>query len=150
LGLKGGVTKTEIGQGLVTRVVNKTNPGVDLLRANYEVVVIGGAQGQRLSVKLAQANNDANSAGTLGIVAEDILKNQEGFIITVGLLKNRNTTGSLQGESWSDGDILYLSPIVAGRITNVKPQAPQHTVIIGYVEYAHSQNGKIYVKIDNG
>ena len=150
LGLKGGVTSTEIGQGLVTRIVNKTNPSVDLLAVNYQVVVVAGAQGQRLAAKLAQADNDANSAGTLGIVAENILKNQEGFIITVGLLKNRDTTGALQGETWSDGDILYLSPTVAGGITNIKPQAPQHTVIVGYVEYAHQNNGKIYVKIDNG
>jgi hypothetical protein len=150
LGLKGGAVKTELGQGLVTRVVNKTTPSVDLLGSNYQVVVIGGAQGQRLSVRLAQADNDANSAGTLGIVAENIPKNQEGFVVTVGLLKNRNTTGSLQGETWNDGDILYLSPTVAGRITNIKPQAPQHTVIVGYVEYAHVNNGKIYVKIDNG
>lgn len=150
LGLKGGVVSTEIGQGLVTRIVNKTVPSIDLLATNYQVVVVAGAQGQRLAAKLAQANNDANSAGTLGIVAENILKNQEGFIITVGLLKNRDTTGALQGETWNDGDILYLSPTVAGGITNIKPQAPNHTVIVGYVEYAHQNNGKIYVKIDNG
>lgn len=150
LGLKGGIVQTEIGQGLVTRVVNKTTPNIDLSASNYQVVVVSGAQGQRLAVKLAQADNDANSAGTLGIIAEDIAKNQEGFIITVGLLKNRNTTGALQGETWSDGDILYLSPTTPGAITNIKPQAPQHTVIIGYVEYAHANNGKIYVKIDNG
>ena len=150
LGLKGGVVKSELGQGLVTRVVNKTVPNVDLSGSNYQVVVVAGAQGQRLAVKLAQADNDANSAGTLGIVAENINKNQEGFIVTVGLLKNRNTTGALQGETWNDGDVLYLSPTTAGAITNVKPQAPQHTVIVGYVEYAHANNGKIYVKIDNG
>jgi len=86
----------------------------------------------------------------LGLIAENIDKNQEGFIITVGLLKNIDTTGALQGETWTDGDILYLSPTVAGKITNIKPQAPQHTVIVGYVEYAHPNNGKIYVKIDNG
>ena len=150
LGLKGGVVSSELGQGLVTRVVNKTSPLIDLLAANYQVVVIGGAQGQRLSIRLAQADNDANSAGTLGVVAENIDRNQEGFVITVGLLKNRNTTGALQGETWNDGDILYLSPTVAGQMTNIKPQAPQHTVIVGYVEYAHQNNGKIYVKIDNG
>ncbi len=150
LGLKGGVVSSELGQGLVTRIVNKTSPLIDLLATNYQVVVIGGAQGQRLSVRLAQADNDANSAGTLGIVAENIDRNQEGFVVTVGLLKNRDTTGALQGETWNDGDILYLSPTVAGQITNIKPQAPQHTVIVGYVEYAHQNNGKIYVKIDNG
>lgn len=150
LGLKGGVVSSELGQGLITRIVNKTNPDIYLSGSNYQVVVVAGAQGQRLAVKLAQADNDANSAGTLGLVAENIDKNQEGFIITVGLLKNRNTTGALQGETWTDGDILYLSPSIAGAITNIKPQAPQHTVIVGYVEYAHANNGKIYVKIDNG
>ena len=150
LGLKGGVVSSELGQGLVTRIVNKTVPNIYLSGSNYQVVVVAGAQGQRLAVKLAQADNDANSAGTLGIVAENIDKNQEGFIVTVGLLKNRDTTGALQGETWSDGDVLYLSPTTAGAITNIKPQAPQHTVIVGYVEYAHANNGKIYVKIDNG
>ncbi len=148
LGLKGGVVSSELGQGLVTRIVNKTVPNIYLSGSNYQVVVVAGAQGQRLAVKLAQADNDANSAGTLGVIAEDIARNQEGYIITVGLLKNRNTTGTLQGETWNDGDILYLSPTVAGQITNIKPQAPNHTVIVGYVEYAHQNNGKIYVKID--
>jgi hypothetical protein len=87
----------------------------------------------------------------LGVVTETIAPNQEGFIITVGQIENINTTGSLQGETWTDGDVLYLSPTVAGRITNVKPTgATGHIVIIGYVEYAHANNGKIYVKIMNG
>jgi hypothetical protein len=71
--------------------------------------------------------------------------------MTVGQLEGINTTGSLQSETWTDGDVLYLSPTVAGRITNVKPTgATGHIVIIGYVEYAHANNGKIYVKIMNG
>jgi hypothetical protein len=115
------------------------------------VVKISGAQGQRLAVDLAQANNDNNSADTLGVVTETIAPNQEGFIMTVGQLENINTTGSLQGETWTDGDVLYLSPTVAGRMTNVKPTgATGHIVILGYVEYAHANNGKIYVKIMNG
>jgi hypothetical protein len=150
LGLKGGVVKSKLNQGLVTRVVNKTTPLINLSGSSYHAVVVAGATGQRLSVKLAKGDNDANSAGTLGLVAEDIAANQEGFIVTVGLLQKINTTGSLQGETWNDGDVLYLSPTTAGQITNIKPQAPNHTVIIGYVEYAHAINGKIYVKIDNG
>ena len=68
----------------------------------------------------------------------------------VGVIENINTTGSLQGETWNDGDVLYLSPTTAGAVTNIKPVAPYHTVIVGYVEYAHAVHGKIYVKIDNG
>ena len=150
LGLKGGNTISNLGQHIHARVVNKTTPLVALTKAGYQVVIVSGATGQRLSVKLAKADNDANSAGTLGMVAENIAGNQEGFICSVGNLTNINTTGSLQGETWADGDSLYLSPTTFGAVTNVKPSAPFHEVRIGYVEYAHAVNGKIYVKIDNG
>lgn len=148
--LIGGNVTLQIGQEQVARVVNKTDPSIDLLESNYQVVKITGAQGNRLKVALAQANNDANSAETLGIVTEDIPRNQEGFITTSGLVKNINTTGSLQGETWADGDMLYLSGTVAGKITKVKPSAPIHTVILGYVVRAHATQGQIYVKVDNG
>lgn len=148
LGLKGGNVVLQIGQEHVVRVVNKS--GVNLLESNYQVVKIVGATGQRLSIDLAQADNDANSASTLALVTETINNNQEGFCTVLGQIHDINTTGSLQGETWNDGDILYLSGTTAGAITNVKPSAPIHTIILGYVEYAHAIHGKIYVKIDNG
>ena len=148
LGLKGGSVTIHIGQKQVIRIVNKV--GSSLSAANYQCVKISGAQGQRPKVALAQANNDANSADTIGLVNETIADNQEGFVCTGGTITNINTTGSLQGESWNDGDVLYLSGTVAGRITNVKPSAPTHTVIVGFVIYAHINQGKIFVKVDNG
>lgn len=149
--LKGGSVVLKNGVDLVARVVNKVSPNTTLTKAAYQVVKVSGAQGQRLAVELAQANNDNNSADTLGIVCETIAANQEGFIMTVGQLLDINTTGSLQGETWADGDVLYLSPTTAGRITNIKPTgATGHIVVLGYVEYAHAIHGSIYVKIMNG
>ena len=149
--LKGGTVIIKNGIDLVARVVNKVTPNATLLRANYRAVRISGAQGQRLAVAYAQANNDNNSADTLGLVYENIATNQEGFIITVGQFEGINTTGSLQGETWIDGDVLYLSPTIPGGITNIKPTgATGHIVVLGYVEYSHAINGKIYVKIMNG
>lgn len=148
--LKGGNVTLQIGQETVARVVNKTATDITLLEANYQAVRVTGAQGQRPKVDLAQADNDLDSASTLGLVTETILINQEGFITTSGQVREINTTGSLQGETWLDGDILYLSGTVAGRITNIKPIAPIHTVIIGFVEYVHAIHGKIFVKVNNG
>jgi len=148
--LKGGNVILKNGIDLVARIVNKVTPNTTLTKAAYQAVRISGAQGQRLAVELAQANNDNNSADTIGLVVETIATNQEGFIITVGQIENINTTGSLQGETWADGDVIYLSPTTAGKLTNIKPSAPQHIVIIGYVEYAHANNGKLYVKVMNG
>ena len=148
--LKGGSVVLKNGVDLVARVVNKVSPNTTLTKAAYQAVRVSGAQGQRLAVAFAQANNDNNSADTIGLVTETISTNQEGFIMTVGSLEDVNTTGSLQGETWADGDVLYLSPTTPGAITNVKPVAPQHIIVIGYVEYAHVNNGKIYVKTMNG
>jgi nitrogen fixation protein len=149
--LKGGTVILKNGVDLVARVVNKVTPNTTLTKANYQAVRISGAQGQRLAVELAQGNNDANSADTIGLVTETIATNQEGFIITMGQIEDINTTGSLQGETWVDGDVLYLSPTTAGRLTNIKPTGlTGHIVVIGYVEYAHAIQGKIYVKVMNG
>lgn len=148
--LKGGNVLLRNGVDLVARVVNKVTPNTTLTKAAYQAVRVSGAQGQRLAVAFAQANNDANSADTIGLVIETIPTNQEGFIMAVGQLENINTTGSLQGETWVDGDVLYLSPTIAGAITKVKPTGNGHIVVIGYVEYAHANNGKIYVKVMNG
>lgn len=156
LGLKGGNVTLQLGQENVVRVVNKT--GADLLESQFRVVRVrsvaeGGAQGQRLAVKLAQADSDTDSATTLGVVTENIGNNQEGFITVFGQVKGINTTGAMSyggTETWVDGDMLYLSPTNPGYLTKVKPVAPQHMVVVGYVEYAHSQNGKIFVKVDNG
>jgi len=70
--LKGGTVILKNGVDLVARVVNKVTPNTTLTKANYSAVRISGAQGQRLAVQLAQGNNDANSADTIGLVTETI------------------------------------------------------------------------------
>lgn len=151
LGLKGGNVTLQIGQEEIIRVVNKTN--ANLLESQYKCVRIrtqseGGAQGQRLAVVLAQANTKANHSGILGLVTENINNNQEGFITTFGMVRSINTTGSLQGETWLDGDALWLSDTVAGGLTKVEPSV--HPVQIGWVVYAHNNQGKIFVKVQEG
>jgi hypothetical protein len=148
--LKGGNVKLQIGQESVVRVVNKTATNITLLETNYQAVRVTGAQGQRMKVDLAQATTDGLSSETIGLVTETIANNQEGFVTTSGLVRNINTTGSLQSETWLDGDVLYLSPTVAGSITKVKPNAPNHLIVIGYVIHAHATQGTIFVKVDNG
>ena len=145
IGLKGGAVTLQVGQEQVARVVNKT--GADLLEAQYRAVRVDDAQGQRLAVKLAQADTAANAKGTLGIVTETIQNNQEGFITLTGQVREINTTGSLQGETWADGDALWLSPTTAGGLTNIRPTAPYFKVAVGYVEYAHINHGKIFVRV---
>lgn len=135
-------------ENLYLTVVNKT--GDNLLATGYKVLKVQDAQGERLAVDYALADSDANSADTIGVVYENINNNQTGKIVVIGEITGLNTTGSLQNETWADGDLLFLSPFIDGGITNIRPTAPNHGVIIGYVVHSNSNNGKIYIKIDNG
>jgi len=148
LGYISGGGANDFPENLFLTVVNKT--GDNLLATGYKVLKVQTAQGQRLAVDYALADSDANSADTIGVVYENINNNQTGKIVVIGELTGLNTTGNLQGETWTDGDLLFLSPFVDGGITNIRPTAPNHGVIIGYVVHSNSNNGKIYIKIDNG
>jgi len=46
---------------------------------------------------------------TLGVATEDILNGEDGYVTEFGLVRGINTTGSLYGETWVDGTILYVS-----------------------------------------
>lgn len=140
LGLKGGNVDLSIGQ---ENVILVKNDDTTTLTAG-EVVYISGANGVNLLVKRARANADATSARTIGVVAESIAVNAAGFVCTFGTVKNLNTN------AFNDGDILYLSPTVAGGITNVKPSAPQHLVLVGFCQKKSGGAGQIFVEVQNG
>jgi hypothetical protein len=139
---------TSYPENLFLTVVNKT--GDNLLATGYKVLKVQTAQGQRLAVDYALADSNGNSVDTIGVVSENINNNQTGKIIVIGEITGLNTTGSLQGESWNDGDVLYLSSSTPGNLTKVQPIAPNHLVVVGYVVYAHANQGKIYCKVQNG
>jgi hypothetical protein len=140
LGLKGGNVNLSVGQENVILV--KNDQGSSL--AIGDVVYISGANGVNLLVKKALADSDANSASTIGVVAEPMAINGQGFITTFGVVKGVNTN------AFNDGDILYLSPTTAGALTNVKPSAPDHLVLIGFCQKKSGGAGEVFVEIQNG
>lgn len=147
VGLKGGSIPLHVGLQQFVRIVNKT--GGALTKSGFKVIRAGASSGvNRIGGYLAQANTEANSTDILGLVAEDISQNQEGFVASSGEIHNIDTTGS-NGETWAEGDVLYLSPTIAGALTNVRPQAPNHLVIIGYVISRNANNGRILVHLQS-
>jgi hypothetical protein len=138
--LKGGNVNLQVGTQELARVFNDS--GVTITKG--QVVYISGAQGNRVAVKLARANLESTSFGTIGLVAETIANGAEGFIIVSGALYKLNTTGLTAGAT------VYLSPTTAGAVTTTKPQAPNQLVVLGWVERVDNNVGSIYVKIDNG
>ena len=140
LGLKGGNVTYYTGQQEFARVYN----GSGAAMTKGQVVYIVGAQGNRIDVRLAQANAESTSANTIGLVAEPIAAGAEGWVQTTGPLIKMVTTGLTAGAA------IYLSPTTAGAYTTTKPSAPNHLVILGFVERVSATVGSIYLKIDNG
>ena len=140
-GMKGGNVTQNIGQQVYQRVYNNTGATI----AKGSVVYATGSSGTRTTIAKALATSDGTSAAVIGITAENISNNSEGFIITEGEITGVSTSGI------GDGEILWLSATTAGAYTDVKTTAPNHLVLVGYCVKGNSVGGGIvYVKLENG
>ena len=129
----------QLGQEQLCLVYNGTGSTI----TNGSIVAVTGAQGQRPSVALADADSESLSANTLGIATEDIANGAEGFVTTFGLVRGLNTS------AFTAGAPIYLSQ-TAGQFTATRPSAPAHTVILGWVIKVNASSGEIFVNINNG
>lgn len=139
LGLKGGNINLQVGQENVALCHNGTGSTI----TKGSVVYISGAQGQRPSITLSDADTEAASSKTFGVVAENIADGAEGFVCTFGIVTGLNTASFTAGQS------LWLSS-TAGGLTNTAPSQPAHLVFIGYCLSSHATTGRIFVNPQNG
>jgi hypothetical protein len=107
-----------------------------------KVVRISGATGDNALISTASYESDPVSANTLGITNQDIPNDSFGYVITEGTLIGINT------DTFSAGQLLYLG--ATGSIIGTAPVAPLHAVRLGQVLRVQTNNGSMYVRIDNG
>lgn len=124
---------------VITEVRNST--GATITKGT--VVYLNGATGGKPNVQKAQANAEATSSGTFGVIQSDINNNSNGYVVVIGTILELNTS------AYTAGQVLWLSPTTAGGFTTTKPVAPNHAVYVGIVTLAATQ-GTIEVKIQNG
>ena len=123
---------------IVLYVKNTTGTQID----KGTVVRITGATGNNALISTASYESDPVSANTLGITRENIANDAFGYVITEGTLLGINT------DLWTAGQLLFLG--ASGSITGSAPLAPLHAVRLGQVLRVQSNNGSMYVRIDNG
>ena len=139
LGMQGGL-KNKIGHQLFVKVRNNSGSAI----TKGSVVKVVGVAGGFICINLAKGDSDANSATAFGIVAEDIADASNGFVGINGIIHGLNTN------AFTEGDVLYLSTATPGAITNVKPVAPLHAVVVGYVAKKSATDGHILLHVQNG
>lgn len=92
------------------------------------------------------ANGTIPPLYTVGILTNTLTNHSVGRATTFGKVRHINTTGSDVGEVWANGDILYVSPSTAGKLTKVKPTAPNIVVVVAAVLKAHATEGILLVR----
>ena len=111
-----------------------------------QAVYVSSADGTNMIVSKASNTTEVTSSKTMGLLAQNLAVNGKGFVITEGLLAGLDTSAAnAAGDPvWlgADGNLLF-------GIAN-KPYAPLHMVSIGVVTRKNSNNGEIFVKVQNG
>ena len=111
-----------------------------------QAVYVSSATGTNMLVSKADNSTEATSSKTMGLLAFTGVTNDQGFVVTEGLLAGFDTsTANAEGDPvWlgTSGNLLY-------GLSN-KPVAPAHLVFIGIVTRKHAVNGEVFVKVQNG
>ena len=108
-------------------------------------VYINGANGANPLIKLASNTGERTSSKTIGLLSQNLSVNAFGYIITEGVLEGFDTSAG------TAGDPMWLGPtgnIIYG--TGNKPYGNNHLVSLGFVLRSNNNNGKVYVKVQNG
>ena len=133
-------------------IIGRNSTGATLRKGT--IIYISGSTGNRPNFVKAKADSEATSAGTFGVIVNDISNNSDGNCCVLGYLDTLDTrttaTYPFTNDTLADGDTIYLSPTTAGYITNVKPSAPNHLVYLGKVTRTSPTNGTIIYRIQNG
>jgi hypothetical protein len=147
LGLNNGGVVQQIGLETYYRVKNQT--GVTI--PDGTVVMSVGTLGASGRILIAPAIGDGSVRAKfmLGVTTESIPNGQDGFVTWFGNVRGINTTGSSVGETWVEGDTLWLNPSVAGGFTKVEPSAPNLKIPVAIVIHA-ATNGNIFVRPNLG
>jgi hypothetical protein len=147
LGMKGGNVVQQIGQEIFYEVRNETGIQIPNGTAVYANGVTAGSG--RITVAPYVADGSVREVRFLGVATENITSGINGFVTHFGYVKGLDTRGTtvssiaVGDETWAVGDILYVHPTVAGKLTKIKPQ---HEVTTAIIITRHQSSGVIFVR----
>lgn len=143
-----------VGEELHYRVRNNTG---STIRAGTPVYASGITDGgnPRITVAPYIADGSIREIYFMGLATEDFDSGLNGYTTHFGYIRNIDTRGDASsngttnklwaaGEpAWAKGDILYIHPTVAGKLTKIEPK---HSINVAIILNRHENNGKIFVR----
>jgi len=138
----------QVNEHRILRVRNTTS---STLYKGQVVYASGVHANGIITPNLYVADGSIQEIRFIGMMLADVNNNHNGFAIDFGHINNIDTRGNVANnyavgdETWADGDILYVHPTVAGKLTKVEPK---HAISVAYVLDA-ANNGKIFARPTN-
>lgn len=129
-----------VGEHVLYHVKNSTGSTI----AKGVPVMFAGTNGTSGKLLIAPWNGTGPSTYFMGLTAEQLLDTEEGFVIAFGKLRGIQTNGGNYGESWADGQIIYVGT-TTGSLTKTQPAAPNPHIQVCAVVNAHASNGTLFV-----
>lgn len=134
----------QLGQKQVILVRNNTGSTI----ANGTVLMATGAIGNSGRITVAPHNGLPEYARFIvGVSTEEIPVDTDGFATTFGKVRQLSTDGSLYGETWIGGTVLYVKPNDSGHLTSIEPTDSEVKMPVAFVLSAHATNGTIFVRV---
>lgn len=129
----------------VSKIDHDVKLGIAMTIGTPVYVPLAQDSGNNMTVLKASNASEATSSKTMGLIATGGALNDIVKVITEGLLSGVNTGSATKGDPiWLgvDGALIF-------GLAN-KPVAPAHLVFLGVVTRAQTNNGEIFVKVQNG
>lgn len=148
---QGGVT-LQLGQEQHLMVRNATGSAID----NGTFLGFSGVTSGSNRIKAAPfdqtdpVNMDAHQL--VGFATEDISNGVNGLVTSFGYVRGLDTRGNVESslavgdETWAKGDLLYVHPTEAGKVTNVAPTSDIKAAVAA-VTNVDQDDGEIFVRV---
>jgi hypothetical protein len=130
-----------VGEHTVYHVKNDTGSTI----AKGVPVMFAGTVGSSGKLNIAPWNGTGPSVYFMGLTAEELSDEEEGFVIAFGKIRGIQTDGVNYGQVWTPGEIIYLGT-ATGSLTDTQPAAPNPHVIVAAVVSAHATNGTLFIR----
>lgn len=130
-----------VGEHVVYHVKNST--GSQIVKG--VPVMFAGTTGNSGKLLIQPWNGTGPSTYFMGLTAETLDNGEEGFVIAFGKLRGIQTNGGNYGESWVDGEIIYIGT-TSGSLTKTQPAAPNPHIQVCAVVHAHASNGTLFIR----
>jgi hypothetical protein len=108
------------------------------------VVFVSGSSGTNMTISLADADSEATSSKTMGLLESALTNGAEGYVITEGLLAGLDTSTATAGQS------VWLSTTAGQFVYGNPPAKPANAVYLGVVTRVQQNNGEVFVAVQNG